>query len=100
MSLIFSRYSLRPLVFALLTAVLLPLAAHAQAAPPTTCQRQTTANVVALDQPFFLNRLGALEATGMIFALKRDVVPISGTVLSAGNAQLRSESGPVRSCCA
>jgi hypothetical protein len=74
--------------------VLLPLAAHAQAAPPTTCQRQTTANVVALDQPFFLNRLGALEATGMIFALKRDVVPISGTVLSAGNAQLRSDKRP------
>jgi hypothetical protein len=49
---------------------------------------------VALDQPFFLNRLGALEATGMMFALKRDVVPISGTTLTAGNVQLRSDKRP------
>ena len=94
MSLIGSRHSLRPLVCALLAAMLLPLLAQAQAAPPTTCQRQTSANVVALDQPFFLNRLGALEATGMIFALKRDVVPISGTTLTAGNVQLRSDKRP------
>ena len=94
MSSISSRYGLRFLVCALLAALLLPLVAQAQAAPPTTCQRQTTANVVALDQPFFLNRLGALEATGMIFALKRDIVPISGTVLTAGNVQLRSDKRP------
>jgi len=94
MSSISSRYGLRSLVCALLAALLLPLVAQAQAAPPTTCQRQTTANVVALDQPFFLNRLGALEATGMIFALKRDVVPISGTALTAGNVQLRSDKRP------
>src|ERR1700704_49888 len=94
MSLISSRYSLRPLLFTLLAAMLLPLTAEAQAAPPTTCQRQTTASVVALDQPFFLNRLGALEATGMIFALKRDIVPITGTALTAGNVQLRSDKRP------
>ncbi|HSM86919.1 MAG TPA: multicopper oxidase domain-containing protein [Candidatus Limnocylindrales bacterium] len=50
--------------------------------------------MVALDQPFFLNRLGALEATGMMFALRRDVVPISGTTLTAGNVQLRSDKRP------
>jgi FtsP/CotA-like multicopper oxidase with cupredoxin domain len=78
----------------LLIAMLLPLLATAQAPPPTTCQRQTTAQVVALDQPFFLNRLGAFEATGKMFALKRDVVPISGTTLTAGNVQLRSDKRP------
>ncbi|HEX7287971.1 MAG TPA: multicopper oxidase domain-containing protein [Candidatus Angelobacter sp.] len=94
MSLIGSRYVLWLLVCALLVALLMPAVANAQAAPPTTCQRFTTAQVVALDQPFFLNRLGALEATGMIFALKRDVVPITGTVLSAGNVQLRPDKRP------
>jgi hypothetical protein len=78
----------------LLIAMMLPLLATAQAPPPTTCQRQTTAQVVALDQPFFLNRLGAFEATGMMFALKRDVVPISGTTLTAGNVQLRKDKRP------
>jgi hypothetical protein len=94
MSLIGSRHTLRLWLSVLLIAMMLPLLATAQAAPPTTCQRQTTAQVVALDQPFFLNRLGALEATGMMFALKRDVVPISGTTLTAGNVQLRSDKRP------
>jgi len=78
----------------LLVAMFASLAAYGQAPPPTSCLRQTTAQVVALDQPFFLNRFGALEATGMIYALKRDVVPITGTVVSAGNAQLRSDKRP------
>ena len=94
MSLIGSRHTLRLWLSVLLIAMMLPLLATAQAPPPTTCQRQTTAQVVALDQPFFLNRLGALEATGMMFALKRDVVPISGTTLTAGNVQLRSDKRP------
>ena len=68
---------------------LLPQVARAQ-----TCSRTLTANVVALDQPFFLNRLGALESAGMMFALRRDVVPISGTTISAGNVQLRSDKRP------
>jgi manganese oxidase len=94
MSLIGSRHTLRLWLSVLLIAMMLPLLATAQAAPPTTCQRQTTAQVVALDEPFFLNRLGAFEATGMMFALKRDVVPISGTTLTAGNVQLRSDKRP------
>ena len=83
---------------------LLPGVAHAQTIakqpppspppPPASCSRTLTANVVAFDQPFFLNRLGALESTGMIFALKRDVVPITGTAISAGNVQLRSDKRP------
>src|SRR3990172_3773156 len=54
-----------------------------------SCARTITADVVALDQAFFWNRLGAVEPQGMIFALKGDVVPISGSALSAGNVQLR-----------
>jgi hypothetical protein len=96
MSPIGSRYTLRPfrvLLVALSVAMLLPLTAQAQTTP-ATCNRTLIANVVSLDQPFFLNRLGALESTGMIFALKRDVVPITGTTLSAGNVQLRSDKRP------
>lgn len=90
-----SRYPLFRRISAalILGCLFMPLfapAAQAQA----TCTRTLTANVVALDQPFFLNRLGALESTGMIFALRRDVVPISGTTLSAGNVQLRSDKRP------
>jgi len=72
-------------------ALLISTVAQAQT---TTCSRTLTANVVALDQPFFLNRLGALETTGMIFALQRDVVPITGNVISAGNVQLRPDKRP------
>ncbi|MBZ5520867.1 MAG: multicopper oxidase domain-containing protein [Acidobacteriia bacterium] len=77
------------LCFACLVA-LTPPQAQAQA----VCSRTLTANVVALDQPFFLNRLGALESTGMMFALQRDVIPISGTTIGAGNVQLRSDKRP------
>jgi plastocyanin len=36
--------------------------------------RTIVADVVALDQPFLWNRLGTSQPSGMIFALKRDVV--------------------------
>jgi NADPH-dependent curcumin reductase CurA len=36
------------------------------------CTRTITANVVALDQPFFWNRLGAVQPQGMMYALRRD----------------------------
>ncbi len=59
------------------------------------CARTVQADVVALDQPWFWNRLGAVEPQGMIFALKRDVVPINATLgLVAGNVQLRSDKRP------
>ncbi|HEX8068818.1 MAG TPA: hypothetical protein VF546_02625 [Pyrinomonadaceae bacterium] len=64
--------------------------------PPISCQdtNTVTANVVALDQPFMLNRLGAAVPQGMVFALKQDVVPITGTTVGAGNAMLRSDKRP------
>ena len=43
------------------------------------CQRTVKADVVALDQAFYNNRLGAINAGGMIYALRRDVQPTSGT---------------------
>jgi len=53
------------------------------------------ANVVALDQVFFYNRLGALNPAGMIFALERDVVAIDSTQpMGPGNVQLRPDKRP------
>ena len=73
---------------ALLALLCLPAAVSAQA----TCARTVTADVVAFDQVWFWNRLGAVQPQGMMFALRRDVVATNGsTVLSAGNVRLRSD---------
>ena len=53
-----------------------------------------TADVVALDQVFYYNRLGAMNPAGMIYALKRDVVAITGSEPSPGNAMLRLGKRP------
>jgi cold shock CspA family protein len=67
-------------------------ATHASAQP---CGRTIKADVVALDQAFYNNRLGAFQAGGMIFALRRDVVPIYGTgPLTAGQVMLRPSKRP------
>lgn len=67
--------------------------------------RVLVARVVALDQPFMWNRLGAAQPNGTIYALERDVVPLETPVdefgndvvpasgagpLAAGNVRLRS----------
>jgi hypothetical protein len=69
------------------------------AAPPTVtatsgCARTITAKVVALDQPYLVNRLGAAMPEGMVYALERDVVPKSGTTLKHGNVMLRAGKRP------
>jgi hypothetical protein len=65
------------------------------AAHAVTCARTITADVVALDQVFFWNRLGALQPHGMMYALRRDVVPIDhGQGLVAGNVMLREDKRP------
>jgi len=75
---------------AALVALVAPATVQAQ-----SCQRDLYAQVVALDQPFFWNRLGAAQPQGQIFALRRDVVAkTSGTLPSAGNARLRSDKRP------
>src|ERR1041384_5467890 len=58
------------------------------------CSRTITASVVAFDQAFVWNRLGAVQPHGMMYALRRDVVPITGTQLSAGNVKLRADKRP------
>ncbi|MEA2206561.1 MAG: manganese oxidase [Blastocatellia bacterium] len=55
--------------------------------PPATCK---VAKIVAFDQVFFYNRLGAVNPGGMIYALNRDVVPIDANKgLTPGNVRLR-----------
>src|SRR5215213_3559291 len=73
-------------------ALLAVSSAHAQTSPPTTCERTVKADVVALDQALIYNRLGAINPAGMIYALKRDVVPIDPAKgLVPGNVQLRPD---------
>ncbi|MDT7603014.1 MAG: manganese oxidase, partial [Acidobacteriota bacterium] len=67
----------------------------APASASATCTRTLKASVVALDQVFFWNRLGALEPQGMMFALRHQVVPKRGNGdLSAGNVRLRADKRP------
>jgi manganese oxidase len=86
-----------------LLLALLVLPTVAQAA--TSCD--VNAEVVALNQPFTLNRLGAWVPQGMVYALKRDVVPddcyngggdctASGAplTLQPGKVQMRRERRP------
>ena len=56
------------------------------AGPPpmqAQCKRNLKADVVALAQPIFLNRLGAVIPGGMVFALKSDTVGGQGKQLRA-----------------
>src|SRR5687768_18005841 len=82
----------RKLFVAMFLAALLALPGAARA---QTCARTLTADVVALDQAFFWNRLGAVQPQGMMFALRRDVVPIDSAYgLQPGNVQLREGKRP------
>src|SRR5438874_7129541 len=70
------------------------VSANAQT-PAPTCANTTTANVVAFDQVIFYNRFGAFDPGGMMFALRRDVVPIDPAKgLVPGNVQLRPDKRP------
>jgi hypothetical protein len=57
--------------------------------------RAISANVVALDQAFYNNRIGALQTGGMVFALRRDVVSTDGSMtLKPGAVMLRPDKRP------
>ncbi len=73
---------------------LLTLCESASAQPP--CERTIKADVVALDQAYYINRLGAFQAGGMIFALRRDVVSTAapGGPLTPGKVMLRPDKRP------
>src|SRR5205807_7862089 len=59
-----------------------------QAQPaPASCSRTLFANVVALDQPIMVNRLGSYIPGGMIYALARDVVSSSSSPVSCSSGQ-------------
>lgn len=79
-------------------SVYLPLLAVALAyAGPTqaNCKNTVSADVVALDHVFYYNRLGAMNPSGMIYALKSDVVDLSGGPNPGpGNARLRDGKRP------
>lgn len=73
---------------------LLTLCEPALAQPP--CAKTIKADVVALDQAYYNNRLGAFQAGGMIFALRRDVVSTvaPGGPLQPGKVMLRPDKRP------
>jgi hypothetical protein len=77
------------LSLAFLSLLVLPTSAEAQ-----SCPRVIHADVVAFDQVFFWNRLGAIQPQGQMFALRHDVMPISGNTLSPGNVRLRPGKRP------
>src|SRR5262245_51177842 len=96
------KRSTRWLSSAAVPGLLLALAGpgEAQTLPPQ-CKRALTANVVALDQVFFYNRLGAVNPAGMVYALRRDVVDTAsgkseaqGGVLAPGKVALRKDKRP------
>lgn len=64
-------------------------------AADVSCTNTVTANVVAIDQVFYYNRLGAANPSGMIYALERDVVARDGGPIPApGDARLRVDKRP------
>ncbi len=57
--------------------------------------RTVHAHVVAIDQPYVINRLGASQPEGMIFVLKDDLVPkVEGKCLDYDNFKLRPGKRP------
>ncbi|APR74862.1 Hypothetical protein A7982_00208 [Minicystis rosea] len=64
--------------------------------PPTPGSGRTiTADIVAIDQVYVYNRFGSFNPAGMIYALKRDVVPIDPSKpIGPGNATLREDKRP------
>lgn len=67
-------YSLRALRLPATAVLFCGFAAAQTGVPPISCNRTIVANVVALDQPIMVNRLGSEIPGGMIYALARDVV--------------------------
>ena len=76
--------------------VLCALPHRAAAQPPAAaCERTIEADIVAIDQPIFLNRLGASMPGGMIYALRREIVAGANSAgIVAGNAQLDPNRRP------
>jgi hypothetical protein len=85
--------------------VLVPSTAQAQTQPYTpsfppvanpVCGKIVTADVVALDQVYYWNRLGAFQPQGMIYALERDVVHVNQDEINCGAPKLALQAGQVK----
>jgi manganese oxidase len=85
--------SLRALCLLLLAG--LTAAGSVPAVAQNATNRTISVQLVALDQPVMINRLGAARPGGMIFALRSDVVSIDGgTGLLPGRVRLRDDKRP------
>ncbi|RKG72465.1 copper oxidase, partial [Corallococcus terminator] len=63
--------------------------------PSPNCNRQLTAQVVALDQVYTYNRLGSYNPTGMMYALREDVEALDTKApIGPGNARIRTDKRP------
>ena len=86
---------MRRAVVVVLVYLFLITGASYAAAQQLACARTVEADVVAIDQPIFLNRLGANMLGGMIYALRSDVVAgPNGPDIAAGNARLNPDRRP------
>src|SRR5438094_180268 len=88
-----SRFSaLGMLVWTILAAT---MTGRVEGAELPKSNRTVVAEVIALDQPFLYNRLGASQPGGMVFALKGDVVSVeAGGELKPGRVMLRQGKRP------
>lgn len=75
-------------IFLYFLAVIVIVMSSAHPSFAVQCERTIMANVVAIDQTIFLNRLGAVMPNGMIYALEKDVV------INNGIATLRPDKRP------
>ena len=79
-------------VLLVVSVVALALLAPPQSArAQLTCANTVVADVVVFDTPIMFNRLGAQNPNWITYALKRDVVGLSGGAPSAGDAQMRKD---------
>ena len=58
----------------MLTVLAVFMAFPAGSSAQTTCANTITADIVAIDQPYYLNRLGAYNADGQMYVLRHDTV--------------------------
>ncbi|MBK9517187.1 MAG: hypothetical protein IPO09_07480 [Anaeromyxobacter sp.] len=74
--------------------------AAAPAGAAVQCARTVRADVVVLDQPLMFNRLGSQNVNGIVYALRGDLVDLTGLPLSRGglaapgNVALRPDKRP------
>ncbi|MBS1108064.1 MAG: hypothetical protein H6Q88_56, partial [Anaeromyxobacteraceae bacterium] len=76
-------------------AAAIALSIPSPAGAAINCPRTVRADVVVFDQPLMYNRLGAQNVNGIMYALRRDVVPLAGaTTLAPGGVTLRPDKRP------